>query len=128
VNQSAAGTASLSLRYANGTGATMTLSLYAGGSKVRQLSLPATANWDTWATATEQVPLVAGSNSIAYRFDSTDSGNVNLDSIVVGPVVGEAPAGALERGSCRAAPRSVRRPPASRAGDTSADSPLSAAG
>jgi len=98
VNQSATGTASLSLRYANGTGATMTLSLYAGGVKVRQLSLPATANWDTWATATEQVPLVAGSNSIGYRFDSTDSGNVNLDSIVVGPVVGEAPAGTLERG------------------------------
>jgi hypothetical protein len=92
------GTATLTLRYANGTGATMTLSLYVGGARLRQINLPATANWDTWATVSESVQLVAGSNTVTYKFDTTDSGNVNLDSLVVGTVVGEAPAGALERG------------------------------
>lgn len=89
VDSAAAGAAPVTLRYANGTGVTMTLSLYAGGGKLRQLSLPATANWDSWGTVTEAVPLVAGSNSIAFRFDSTDSGNVNLDSITVAPAVVE---------------------------------------
>ncbi|MGW6278778.1 CBM35 domain-containing protein [Kribbella sp. NPDC055071] len=98
VTSTKAGTGTATLRYANGTGATMTLSLYAGGSKVRQISLPATANWDTWGTASEQLPLVAGSNTIAYRFDSADSGNVNLDNLTVAAPVDEAPPGALERG------------------------------
>ncbi|MFD0327346.1 carbohydrate-binding protein [Streptacidiphilus monticola] len=61
----------------------MTLSLYVGGSKVKQVSLPATADWNTWATETETVTLAAGANSLAYRFDSTDTGNVNLDSITL---------------------------------------------
>ncbi|HWO61997.1 MAG TPA: CBM35 domain-containing protein, partial [Umezawaea sp.] len=84
---------SLDLRYANGTGTAMTLSLYVDGAKVRQTSLPATANWDTWGTASEIVTLSAASHSIAYAFDSTDSGNVNLDSLAVNPVVVAPPAG-----------------------------------
>jgi hypothetical protein len=98
VTSATAGTGTAALRYANGTGVTMTLSLYVAGTKLRQINLPATANWDSWATAGEDVPLVAGSNTIAYKFDTTDSGNVNLDNLVVGQAVGEAPAGALERG------------------------------
>jgi Carbohydrate binding module (family 6)/Carbohydrate binding module (family 35) len=80
-----AGTSTATLRYANGTGVPMTLSLYVGGTKLRQISLPATANWDSWGTVAESVPLVAGDNSIAYKFDSTDSGNVNLDNLEVVP-------------------------------------------
>jgi hypothetical protein len=76
--------AQLDLRYANGTGSTMTLSLYVNGTRLRQIQLPATANWDTWATSSEAVSLTAASNTVAYRFDSTDSGNVNLDSLVAG--------------------------------------------
>ncbi|TDD15812.1 carbohydrate-binding protein, partial [Kribbella turkmenica] len=98
VTSAAAGTATAALRYANGTGVAMTLSLYVGGTKLRQISLRPTANWDTWETVSETVTLVAGSNTIAYRFDSTDSGNVNLDNLVVGAGVGDAPPNALERG------------------------------
>lgn len=83
VNASTSGSYQLSLRYANGTTAAMTLSLYVNGSKVRQVSLPATANWDTWSARTDSVNLNAGANSIAYRFDTTDSGNVNIDSLTV---------------------------------------------
>ncbi|HEV3357228.1 MAG TPA: CBM35 domain-containing protein [Pseudonocardiaceae bacterium] len=84
VTTSAAGNTPVTLRYANGTTATMTLSIYVNGAKLSQISLSATTDWNTWATETQNVPLNAGSNTIAYKFDSTDSGNVNLDNITVG--------------------------------------------
>src|SRR5689334_925965 len=74
-----AGASTVAVRYANGTTAQMTLSLYVNGAKLKQVALPATANWDTWATETETVTLNSGSNTLSYRFDTTDSGNVNLD-------------------------------------------------
>ncbi|WP_433089370.1 carbohydrate-binding protein [Dactylosporangium sp. CA-052675] len=92
-------TSSLTLRYANGTGAAMTLSLYTGGVKLRQISLPATANWDTWSTATEPVNLTAASNTVAYRFDGTDSGNVNLDNLTVGAAPSPTPSTSTPPGS-----------------------------
>ncbi|MEV8376632.1 CBM35 domain-containing protein [Kribbella sp. NPDC056861] len=88
-----AGSSTATLRYANGTGVAMTLSLYANGTKVRQISLPATANWDTWGTAAEAVPVVAGANTIAYKFDTADSGNVNLDNLTVAAPTDPPPAG-----------------------------------
>ncbi|MEU7825885.1 carbohydrate-binding protein [Catellatospora sp. NPDC049133] len=83
VNVTSAGTATVTVRYANGTGANMTLSLYVNGGKLRQINLPATANWDTWGTIAESVPLNSGNNTVALKFDSTDSGNINLDNITV---------------------------------------------
>ena len=98
MSSAGAGSGTAALRYANGTGVPMTLSLYVGGSKLRQITLAATANWDTWGTSSETVPLVAGSNTIAYRFDTSDSGNVNLDSLTVSPAAGEISPGSLEAG------------------------------
>lgn len=80
VSSTAAGNGSLKIRYANGTTATMTLSLYVNGAKVRQISLPATANWTTWATRDETLPYKAGANTVALTFTGGDSGNVNLDN------------------------------------------------
>lgn len=80
VHSEAAGAGSLTLRYANGTTATMTLSLYVNGDRIRQVSLPATANWDTWATHEEAVTYRAGDNTVAWTFTGSDSGNVNLDN------------------------------------------------
>jgi hypothetical protein len=45
--------------------------------------LASTANWDTWATQTDVVTLAAGVNSVSYRYDSGDDGNVNLDKLTV---------------------------------------------
>jgi hypothetical protein len=86
VSRAGAGSSSLTLRYANGTGSAMTLSLYVNGSRLTQVSLPATANWDSWGTRVDTVTLNNGTNSVAYRFDTADSGNVNLDNLVVAPV------------------------------------------
>ncbi|MDP4095352.1 carbohydrate-binding protein [Paenibacillus sp. P96] len=89
VESSAAGDRDITLRYANGTGAAMTLSLYVNGAKTGQLLLPATSAWDEWGTKAETVTLHEGSNTVQYRFDATDSGNVNLDHIVVGELLPE---------------------------------------
>lgn len=78
-----AGSATVTARYANATTATMSLSLYLNGAKVRQITFAPLATWDTWATSAETLTLRAGDNTIAYRFDSTDSGNINLDSVTV---------------------------------------------
>jgi hypothetical protein len=59
----------------------MTLSLYVNGVRLRQVPLPATADWDSWGLRTETVALETGASSVAYRFDATDSGNVNLDQL-----------------------------------------------
>jgi len=83
VSASTAGTAPVTLRYANGTTATMTLSVYVNGTEIQQDQLPATANWNTWGTVTDHLNLTAGSNTVAYKFDTDDSGNVNLDCITV---------------------------------------------
>ncbi|PTL76498.1 CBM35 domain-containing protein [Vitiosangium sp. GDMCC 1.1324] len=83
ISASAAGNYDVALRYANGTGSAQTLSLYVDGTKVEQLSLGATTNWDTWGTKTRMLSLSSGSHILRYKFDTTDSGNVNLDSITV---------------------------------------------
>ncbi|SFD57803.1 Carbohydrate binding module (family 6) [Paenibacillus catalpae] len=94
VNASAAGSYSTALRYSNGTGSAKTLSLYINGIKLKQISLSATADWNSWTTQTETVSLNSGSNTIAYKFDTTDSGNVNLDNIVVSDTsTGTTPSG-----------------------------------
>ncbi len=88
VNAAAAGNYNVTLRYANGNGSTKTLSLYVNNTKIKQISLNATANWDSWGTQTETVALNQGSNTIRYKFDSADSGNVNVDNISVDTATG----------------------------------------
>jgi hypothetical protein len=78
----AAGNHNLTIRYANGTGGTRTMSLVVNGS-TRQISLPATANWDTWGTITEPVSLNAGTNTVAIKYGTADNGNVNVDNIAL---------------------------------------------
>ncbi|NQX43738.1 discoidin domain-containing protein [Paenibacillus tritici] len=78
-----AGNYSAALRYANASGSTRTLSVYVNGTKIRQTSLANLANWDTWSTQAETLALTAGNNTIAYKYDVSDSGNVNLDQLVL---------------------------------------------
>jgi len=86
VSVPSAGSYNAGLRYSNGPNpfaGTKKVSLYVNGAKVRQVSLASTGNWDTWATQTEQVALRAGTNSVVYKYDSGDDGNVNLDKLTV---------------------------------------------
>lgn len=83
VNVATAGSYTLGLRYANGTGTSRTMSLYINGTKLKQTTLNATADWNSWSTQNDTATLNAGNNTVAYRYDTTDSGNANLDSLTV---------------------------------------------
>ncbi|WP_342549348.1 discoidin domain-containing protein [Paenibacillus sp. FSL P2-0089] len=83
VTAPSAGNYSAALRYANASGSTKTLSIYVNGTKVKQTSLANLSNWDTWSTQAEILALNAGTNTIAYKYDASDSGNVNLDQLVL---------------------------------------------
>ncbi|MEZ0073893.1 hypothetical protein ABH927_003247 [Planotetraspora sp. GP83] len=78
-----AGTATLVLRYANGTGAARTADVAVNGSVVSaNRSFAATTNWDTWVNSTITAPVNAGSNTL--RVTSTSAGgNPNLDYLDV---------------------------------------------
>ncbi|WP_433303199.1 TIM-barrel domain-containing protein [Actinoplanes sp. CA-030573] len=85
---SAAGDYQLSVRYANSTGGdgqnvTRTLSVSVDGGAARTLTLPATANWDTWAIASVPLGLTAGRHEVSVVRTAADSGNVNIDSLAV---------------------------------------------
>lgn len=84
-NVKTGGDYSVDLRYANASGTAKTVSIFVNGSRVKQTSLASLANWDTWSTQTETLPLTAGNNIITYRYynDAGDTGNVNLDYITV---------------------------------------------
>jgi hypothetical protein len=71
------------LRYANGFDTTQTLTVYVNGMRAVQTGLLARGSWDVWALKTDVLSLHAGANTIAYKFDTSDSGHVNLDVLLV---------------------------------------------
>ncbi|GHE05569.1 PQQ-dependent sugar dehydrogenase [Streptomyces alanosinicus] len=80
----AAGPASLTLRYANGTSTDRPMDLSVNGTVVASaVSFPATADWNTWASRTVNVTLKAGSNKIRATA-TTAAGGPNLDRVSLG--------------------------------------------
>jgi hypothetical protein len=76
------------LRYANSLGGdgqtrTRTLTLSVDGGAQQTMSLPVTANWDTWNTASASVRLGAGHHTLALTRTASDSGDVNVDSVAL---------------------------------------------
>nr|BAC54957.1 3-a-isomaltosyltransferase [Sporosarcina globispora] len=82
VSVKAAGTYALKVRYAS-AGGNASRAIYVNNAKVTDLALPATANWDTWGTATVNVALNAGYNSIKVSYDNTNTLGINLDNIAI---------------------------------------------
>lgn len=78
-----AGSYQIVARYGNAQNSPSTVSLYVNGAKIKQASFPKLANWDTWGNQTEIVTLNAGANTIAYKYDTGDTGWINLDYIQV---------------------------------------------
>lgn len=97
----AGGDYSVDIRYANATGSAKTLSIYVNGKRIKAASLPSLANWSSWSTKTETIPLAAGRNAITFKYDggAGDTGSVNLDYITVPfyPAVGKYEAESAER-------------------------------
>ncbi|WP_344662367.1 TIM-barrel domain-containing protein [Catenulispora subtropica] len=83
----AAGQYAVQFRYANSTGGdgknqTRTATVTANGVS-QQVSLPTTADWNTWAVSSTTVTLPAGNSPVAVSCGSADSCNVNIDSVAV---------------------------------------------
>src|SRR4051794_39828379 len=84
----AAGAYDLQLRYANSTGGdgqntTRTLTAALDGTTSR-LTLPTTANWDTWTLVKlPNVQLSTGKHTLTVSRAPGDSGNVNIDSLAL---------------------------------------------
>jgi len=78
VTAAAAGTATLGVRFANGTTAGRPTDLIVNGTTVQSVPFEGTGTWDTWATKTLTVTLNAGSNTIRLNPTSA-TGLANID-------------------------------------------------
>ncbi|WP_220448271.1 cellulase family glycosylhydrolase [Nonomuraea diastatica] len=82
VNASAAGTATLRVRFANGVATARPASLIVNGSTAQAPSFEGTGAWTTWVTKTLTVTLNAGGNTIRFN-PTTASGLPNIDYLDV---------------------------------------------
>jgi hypothetical protein len=77
-----AGSATLSLRYANGNTANRPMSVTVNGGAPVTVNFPSTKAWTTWATSTLPASLLAGTNTIRATSTTADGGP-NLDWLEV---------------------------------------------
>ncbi|MFI9150124.1 carbohydrate-binding protein [Streptomyces sp. NPDC053367] len=78
VNAAQAGTATLSVRYANGTTTARPATLTVNGTSAGSPSFGGTGTWTGWTTQTFSVPVVQGGNTV--RFSPTTAGGLpNID-------------------------------------------------
>ncbi|HEX6352006.1 glycosyl hydrolase family 28 protein [Actinophytocola sp.] len=82
VTATQAGTATLVFRYANGTTTARPMDLTVGGTPAGTVNFAATGAWTTWQTASVQVPLTAGSNTVRLAA-TTANGGPNVDFLEV---------------------------------------------
>lgn len=83
---SSGGSTPIELRYSSGDGASgnRAIAVQVDGVTVSTLSLPKTADWATWTTATFSLTLPAGASSISFLQESGSYGNaVNIDHLVL---------------------------------------------
>lgn len=116
VNAASAGSATLNIRFANGTTSARPASLSVNGTTVQTPSFEATGSWSAWVTKTVTVPLAAGGNTV--RLSPTTSGGLpNLDYLDVtttdstpqptGPVLYVAPNGTDGAAGTQSAPTTL---------------------
>jgi|GEM_PF-660124 len=84
----------ITLRYSagpiSGAPANRTIRIKLNGANLKDVTLPGTADWNTWASATERVYLTAGINRIdvnAYTTDNSDA--IQVDYIEIAPRTGQ---------------------------------------
>ncbi|EAG4058805.1 carbohydrate-binding protein [Listeria monocytogenes] len=58
-----------------------TRTVYINGKK-QQITLPKTADWDTWSTIEVPVTLQAGNNQVVFDFEADDTAGINFDHVV----------------------------------------------
>jgi hypothetical protein len=82
VSAPAAGSATLGVRFANGTTSSRPTSLIVNGATVQSVSFEATGAWTTWVTTSLTVNLNSGSNTIRVN-PTSSAGLPNIDFVEV---------------------------------------------
>jgi Chondroitinase B/Carbohydrate binding module (family 6) len=83
VNATSAGTATLAIRYSNGTTVNRPMDISVNGTVVAAASaFNPTTNWDTWSTKTLTIPVNAGTNTVRM-VATTANGGPNVDYIEI---------------------------------------------
>ncbi|MFL6122147.1 glycosyl hydrolase family 28 protein [Actinophytocola sp.] len=82
VPRAAAGTATLVFGFANGTADARPMDVTVNGTSVGTLTFDGTGAWTTWRTASVQVPMVAGDNTVRLT-SGTAGGGPNVDYVDV---------------------------------------------
>lgn len=80
VNASASGTATLGVRFANGTTTARPANLVVNGSTTQSPSFESTGTWTGWTTKTLSISVNAGSNTIRLN-PTTSAGLPNIDHL-----------------------------------------------
>ncbi|MCL6458787.1 MAG: carbohydrate-binding protein [Gorillibacterium sp.] len=99
VNADTAGSKLITLRYSAGSGTSTNTGLYVNGTKLKNVTVAGTANWDTWVNQVEVANLNSGVNTIEFRADSSSPQSINLDYITVEPSRLEAENASLSGGT-----------------------------
>ncbi|KQV22806.1 MULTISPECIES: carbohydrate-binding protein [unclassified Kitasatospora] len=89
VNAAASGTATLKVRFANGTTTARPADVTVNGSTATSASFEGTGAWGTWVTKTLTVPVSSGSSTIRFN-PTTSAGLPNIDYLDV-EVAGTTP-------------------------------------
>jgi Glycosyl hydrolase family 66/Carbohydrate binding module (family 35) len=85
INVTNPGVQSLVFRYSAAVSATATRTVSVDGSSVGQVQFVPTSDWNTWSTADIETPsLTAGSHTVTIALGASDTGFINLDSLVLG--------------------------------------------
>ncbi|MEU6373621.1 CBM35 domain-containing protein [Streptomyces sp. NPDC046909] len=87
VSAPAAGTATVAVRFANGTTTARTANIIVNGTTVSTASFEGTSTWTGWTTKTLTVPVASGSNTIQLN-PTTANGLPNVDYLDVTPPEG----------------------------------------
>ena len=82
IQRTAAGTARIEVRYANGGANDRPLAVTVGGVAVGTMTFAPTGAWTTWLTESIDVPLAAGSNTVRFTANTTNGG-ANLDKLTI---------------------------------------------
>jgi len=91
VTAATAGSASLAIRYSNGTTTNRPMDITVNGALVgNDVAFGSTTNWDTWATRSLTANLAAGSNTVRATA-TTVNGGPNVDMLTVGSGSGGGP-------------------------------------
>lgn len=91
IQSAVSGTASVLVVYDNASTSSLDAAVVVDGKQVGTIKFPSTGSWTTLATASINVPLTAGTNTIIFRQPRTGAWVAEIDKITVSAPVASTP-------------------------------------